>query len=279
MTSPVTSAVSQFASFVRGVTLVCGDADTPLPPGATSISHDPGAVSAWGDASVDSVVALSGLDEARDPIQTLRAWRRVLKEDGSLVLGHVSAAGGLSPSFVLSIVQSVGGFECVAEGSTPLVLVRRRVAEIRVPLAVLGPALAAAASDSVSCRIELLFQMGTVLLQCGESGLARNCFEQVLRQEPGSAEGHFGLGMAHGSEQRWRDALCELECARRLDPDNAEVHRWLGLARGHVGVGVGAVVTLPAAVPAKWSPAPTPTPTPTSASAAFSTSLGRSLRL
>ena len=279
MTLPPTSAAFEMTSFVRGVTLVCGDADTPLPPGAASISHDPGAVSAWGDASVDSVVALAGLDEARDPIQTLRAWRRVLKEDGSLVLGHVGATRGLSPSFVLSLVQAVGGFECVAEGGSPLVLVRRRVAEIRVPLAVLGPALAAAASDSVSCRIELLFQIGTVLLQCGEAGLARACFEQVLRQEPGSAEGHFGLGMAHGSEQRWRDALCELECARRLDPDNAEVHRWLELARGHVGggVGLGAVVTLPAAAPATGSPAPTPTPT--SASAAFSTSLGRSLRL
>ena len=81
---------------------------------------------------------------------------------------------------------------------------------------------------------------------------------QVLRREPNSIEGHFGLGMAHAAEQRWKDALCEFECARRLEPDNAELQRWLELARGHVG-GSAQPTMLPSKAPAKWSPAPAPT--------------------
>ncbi|MEZ5966951.1 MAG: methyltransferase domain-containing protein [Planctomycetota bacterium] len=247
---------------VRGRTLLCGDVDPGVFPDATPISCQPGAVSAEPDGSVDTIVVVGAWSSAPDPLQTLRAWRRVLKEGGTLVFGRGVPGGeaALSTAFVLSLVTVVGGFECVSDAGklaadrhAPLVLTRRRLTEIRNPLGSLGPAMAAAALQDRACRAELLFQAGVVLLQAGESELARGCFERMLRLSPGTAEGHFGLGMAMAAAQRWQEALCELECARRLDPDNAEVQRWLETARTHIG-GADDVV-LPASPPAKWSPA------------------------
>lgn len=256
---------------VRGITLLCGEVDAALFPGATTVSTEAGAVSAYSDGSVDCIIGVGALNTVADPAQTLRAWRRVLKEGGTLVLTRSGAAtpptSTLPASFILSLVHVMGGFECVSNAAdaaidkhTTLVFARRRLAEIRAPLAVLGPAMASAANADRACRVELLFQCGTIMLQAGESDLARECFAGMLRHEPSSAEGHFGLGMAMGAEQRWKEALCELECARRLDPNNSEMQRWLELARTHVAA--SPTVVLPASPPDKWSPAPAPVSSP-----------------
>jgi len=257
---------------IRGRTLLCDDVDAALFPGAVRIGAGPDAMAAHGDESADSIVVIGGLMETPDPIQTVRAWRRVLKEGGSLVF---APPGGDDPpvpgmGFVLSLVNLIGGFVCVSEarqaigaaGST-LVFVRRRLAEIRNPLGVLGPVLAAAAAAEPSCRVELLFQVGVILLQGGEAELARSCFERMLRLQPGSGEGHFGLGMALAATESFAEALIEFECARRLDPNNAELLRWLELTRARVARTSDLV--LPASVPHKWSPASAPTAAETGA--------------
>jgi hypothetical protein len=252
------SASPPCSELVRGVALACGEEAAEL-AGVVPITADPGAVSRFGDASVDCIVATAGLDDAADPVQTLRAWRRVLAPGGTLALVFRPESGAgrrLARGFLDTLVQLVGGFECVARatpsGTPALVLARRPVAEVREPLAVLGPLLAAAANGAEECRVELLFQLGTVLLQCGEAAAAGACFERMLVHELHSPEGRFGLGMAHACAQRWREALCELEGARRIDPDNREIRRWLELARDRVGE--PAEVLLPSNTPVKWSP-------------------------
>jgi hypothetical protein len=258
-------AAPALASYVHGFTLVCGGlSSAPALPGTERIGIEPSAVSGRGDATVDRILALGGLAGAPDLVQTLRAWRRVLTEDGLLV---VADADSMTAASLASIVQAAGGFERAADADGALVFVRKRITEIRAPFATLGPTMVAAAQSSAGCRAELLFQAGTLFVQCGEAAIARACFEQVVRREPGSAEGHFGLGMAYGVEQRWKEALCELECARRLSSDNAELERWLDLARKQVQAEVTArvpltqpQVTLPSSPPAKWSPSPAPSP-------------------
>lgn len=234
-------------------------------PDAIRIGCGPDAVTGHADGSVMRIVSIGGLEQVVDPIQTLRAWRRVLADGGTLVLTPGASAANkhtFSTAYVLSLVNLVGGFECVADQSGAsdgvIVFARNRTAEVRAPLAVLGPALAATANADRASRGELYFQLGTILLQSGDPGLARACFEALLRHEPSSAEAHFGLGMALTAEQRWSDALCELECARRLDPRNGELPRWINLARTHVDARQGSA--LPANQPApRFSPAPAAT--------------------
>lgn len=261
---PVSSAEQ-----ARGLTLLCGETETGRFPGAIPTSCAPGAVSAYADGSVRSILVVGDWSGTPDPVQSLRAWRRVLEEGGTLVFDRGSDGGAppFSTAFVLSLTNLVGGFECVGDASqrgrephAALVLTRRRLAEIRNPLAVLGPALAAAARSGEQCHAELLFQSGVLLLQAGEAELAGSCFERMLRLVPGSAEAHFGLGMALAADERWREALCELECARRLDHSNPELQRWLERARTHVGG--PADVVLPAGPPGKWSPAAMPIASP-----------------
>jgi len=124
------------------------------------------------------------------------------------------------------------------------------------PLATLGPTLSAAAQRDPACRGELLFQVGTVLLQSGEPALAARCFERLLRLEPESAEGRFGLGMAYAGARHWDDALRELHAARRLDPENREVARWLAAVRRHAAEDKAGDPS------AKWSPPPPAPRTP-----------------
>jgi tetratricopeptide (TPR) repeat protein len=262
-----------------GLTLECSPSDSQLTfPDAIRIGCDPDAVAAYADGSVHRIVSIGGLEQVVDPIQVLRAWRRVLAADGILALTPSTASTNrhtFSTSYLLSLVSLIGGFDCQVEQSNGsdgvMLFARSRAAEVRAPLAVLGPALAATASTDRSSRGELYFQFGTILLQSGDPGLARACFEHLLRHEPSSAEAHFGLGMSLAAEQRWNDALCELECARRLDPRNGELPRWINLARNHVDAQQGPALPANQPVP-RFSPAAAP---PSNARAL----VGASLRL
>ncbi|MCA8958279.1 MAG: tetratricopeptide repeat protein [Planctomycetes bacterium] len=197
------------------------------------------------DASVDTLVSIGGLDVASDPIAALRGFARIIREGGKVVLIATDRAtpaaspgqGTFTVQGLASLLASAGGFvltkiDAVVPGETILVVAERSaVAAVRQPLGVHGPSIVQHVAASAAARTEYYFQIGTLMLQTGDPGLAAECFGKVLQQEPNSAEAHFGLGMTYATQSRWAEAMQELGTAAALDPSNAEVKRWLALAR------------------------------------------------
>jgi hypothetical protein len=196
------------------------------------------------DASADAVVGIGATQRGGDPIESMREWRRVLREGGALALivaetgdpergGHASWG---TPQGLVSLLRLVGGFEVQKleplreAGAWLLVAARSAIAEIREPFGALGSGIARVAGSDPRARAELYFQIGTVLLQAGDAERGLGCFEALARLEPDSSEAHFGRGMCLARLERWSQALTELQRAAALDPGNAQIARWIELA-------------------------------------------------
>jgi len=58
---------------------------------------------------------------------------------------------------------------------------------------------------------------------------AKDMFTQLLTQDPDSAEGHYGLGLALAAEDNHQAAIEEYKTATRLDPQAAGIDYDLGV--------------------------------------------------
>ena len=193
--------------------------------------------------SVETVVAVWELEKMPDPLACLREWRRVLGQDGRLVVTlHAPGRSDepvrhtFTPSYLVALMNRLGGFnivtiEDVVPGSSWILVAERSyVAEIRAPLGTIGADLAGRACQHEDARSELYFQIGTVFLQAGDPVQAEACFRNMLAMEPGNTHGLFGLGMSYGGQGRWNEAVVELQRVVDREPGNRDAGHWLSLA-------------------------------------------------
>lgn len=245
---------------VRGLSLLFAPSGVTLPgaqtaafgppaPGVEAAESPDGTLREWTDGSVDTVLGLWALERCLDPMACLRTWRRVLRESGRLVLAMRSARGtriaeqrqAFTPGYLVGLLNAVGGFqvrsleELPDEAGYVVWAERLAVAEVRMPLGSLAPALAARARELPAVRAELCFQLGTMLLQTGEAGLAERCLERARECEPASPEVLFALGMSRLAQGRAGDAVTELQRAQALRPDDRDLQRWIEAARSAQG--------------------------------------------
>lgn len=159
----------------------------------------------------------------------------MLREQARLVL--VAQTSAYSPQYLSNLIVLVSGFEIstieeVVLGETFIVVcVGSAVTEVRQPFGVHGPGVVARVNESQEARSEFYFQIGTLILQTGDAELAIHSFRSVLVIEPNNAEAYFGLGMTYGTQNRWTEAITELQRSKALDPTSAEVERWIQLAQ------------------------------------------------
>ncbi len=230
-----------------------------IPGIAQVIEHDSAAAAATGDATVDTVLSICGLEGQQDIISSIRCWRRLLKENGKLILvlwNGDTQASAYAPQFIMELINLIGGFQIdsvgdIVEGETWILQASRsQIAEIRMPLGVQGGDLARCASQSLPARAELYFHFGTVLLQSGDVNLAEACYQTLLKLEANNAEALFGLGMCYGTTGRWQDALPQLQKAQALQGENQELARWIELAQQQIKNAAEPVI------PSQAAPAP-----------------------
>src|SRR5262249_36608911 len=73
-------------------------------------------------------------------------------------------------------------------------------------------------------------------------------FQEAIHLQPDLAEAHLGLGLARLKQDRWEEALACFEQALRSKPDLAEAHYYLGqalLAKGQLAEAVAHFHQLP----------------------------------
>lgn len=194
-------------------------------------NHD---LTVYEDGSVDVIVGEGALERCADPVAALREWRRVLREGGTLALRD---GPQWSAACFVGVAHLVGGFEVEdvepvePEGRWTLVARRRAVAEVRAPLAILGPMCAAAARRDDAAAAELRFQVGSILLQAGDPSLALACFEKLPEDQQRTAEVSFATGMCKTLLSRFDAALADLQRAASLDPRNEQIPLWIEQCR------------------------------------------------
>jgi tetratricopeptide (TPR) repeat protein len=235
------SAIAELTPFVQGKAIEFGGPAAGMIPGAVPLARiEPHGGHDWSrlaDGSVDTLVSVGALDTLRDPIAEIHQWRRVLREGGTLAL--VPQRLG-PPLWLIGMLGYLGGFEILQARSLPssstwlLVGQRSAVAEIRGPLATLGPRIAAVARQSNAGLAELRLQIGALLLQAGDVALAMQCYGTLLDSEERLAEGLLGLGMCHGERAAWPEAEGALRRALALAPDDERVRRWLRRAEDNL---------------------------------------------
>lgn len=237
------------SSFVNGKTLAMGSLTDGQIPGATVLRGPCDELAAYPEATISTIVAQYALETVGDLWKCLSEWRRVLVEGGTVAVVCAESKGtsgnqGWRQTFSgpgLVRLLRLNGFELtrhevVTPGVSFLVAVQKTaLARVRGTLGTFGQELAQAASENDSCRAELYFHFGSILLQSGDPTLAERCFKGMLTIEPGNADGIFGLGMSYGTQQLWPEALTEFQRAVALDPNNTEARRWLALAKEKVG--------------------------------------------
>jgi tetratricopeptide (TPR) repeat protein len=74
-----------------------------------------------------------------------------------------------------------------------------------------------------------LFDQGNDALRKGDAAEAVRDFRQFLRLQPGSAEGHFNLGLALESAGQWEEALAQLHKAASLQPGLHGIRLFTGI--------------------------------------------------
>lgn len=228
------SAIGEVTPLVRGKAIQFGAPGAGTIPGAVPLARiEPHGTPDWSrlaDGSVDTLVSVGALDTLRDPIVEIHQWRRVLREGGTLVLVPLRPG---PPLWLMGLLGYLGGFEIAQArslampGAWVVVGQRNAVAEIRGPLATLGPRLAEIARQSDAGRAELRLQVGALLLAAGDVALALQCYGTLLDSQAHLVEGLLGLGMCHGERSAWPEAEAALQQARALAPEDARVHRWL----------------------------------------------------
>lgn len=256
--------IAAVSPFIRGFTVeVRGGCPRQLPGASKVVDGSVTGLASLGDSSADTLVCICGIEQEVDAITTLRSYRRILREGGNLVLvarvPSPSAAGPenrVSPEYLTGLLTLIGGLavtkvEEAEPGDTVLVVAERSiVAEIRQPLGVHGPGIVQRVNTLPEARSEYYFQIGTLLLQTGDPEQASAFFEKVLTFEADNPEAYFGLGMTYGTQGRWADALQALNRSASLDPNNAEVQRWIQLARENTQSATAAPVGIPQVAPA-----------------------------
>lgn len=240
MTKTANAARQRLVSRVRGETRWFGVTTGEVPEAVTAdftATAQGEVLTDVGDQSLDTVAAIGALEACADPIARLREWRRVLRPGGQLLLcSNRTGNTGVAPKLVVGLLNALGGFQITtlddAEADSFVLFAERSVvAGIRMPLGSMGPELAGLATADGGARAELYFQFGAMLLQVKDAPLAETCFQRSLGIDARSAESMFGLGMAHGMQDRWEEALESLQKAVALAPANGEAQRWLLLAR------------------------------------------------
>lgn len=243
MTTAANLAVSLLAAQARGDTRWFGLGEGQMPAAATAdfVATAQGErLLDLADQSLDTVLSLHALASCQDPVARLREWRRVLREGGQLVLlSRAQPAAGeahMAPQLLVTLLNSIGGFQITRidepeAGSYCLAAERQLVAGVRMPLGSIGPEVAGLARGDNAARAEFYFQFGAMLLQCQDAPLAETCFRRSLQLDARSSECLFGLGMAHGMQGGWDEAVESLQQAVALAPASEEAHRWLELAR------------------------------------------------
>jgi len=191
------------------------------------------------DGELDSIIVRGEAAGkwARDPVTAICEWRRALKREGTLavVIPVTGGTTGLKPEILVTLIDLIGGFlhgetRPIDAVSDLFVGTRSTVAEIRMPLSIHG-ALFAKAADHSKARSELYFQIATILLQARDYELAAVCYKKLQGVEERSSEALFGLGMCEVCLGHSAAGLELLERARVIDPQNAEIQRWIGLVR------------------------------------------------
>jgi tetratricopeptide (TPR) repeat protein len=74
-----------------------------------------------------------------------------------------------------------------------------------------------------------LFEQGNAAMRRGDAAEAVRDFQQFVRQQPGSAEGYFNLGLALESAGQLQDALTALHKAASLQPNLHGVRLFTGI--------------------------------------------------
>jgi Flp pilus assembly protein TadD len=73
--------------------------------------------------------------------------------------------------------------------------------------------------------------LGAELAQEGKFAEAQHEFEEVIRLQPGHAEGHLNLGIALARQRRFEDAVAEYNEAIRLEPQNRKAQEFLSTVK------------------------------------------------
>lgn len=89
--------------------------------------------------------------------------------------------------------------------------------------------------DQLESRVSVLMRQAEESMRAGNPGVARELYQQVIRQDAGNAEAHANLGVAY--ERLGRGDLAETMFRKALElrPDHAEAHLNLGLKQAEQG--------------------------------------------
>lgn len=243
--------VAAVAPYLTGASAsIIGSTPVQIPGVSQSVEANVVGMSSLPEQAYDCIVSVAGINTLGDIVSGIRACRRGLKTGGRLVLvmpdvteQGTSTGNSYSAQCMVNLILLVGGFQVttveeVVTGESYIIVAERSViAEVRAPFGVHGPQITKQVLADESIRAEYYFQVGTMMLQTGDAGLAVPCFENVLRIEPGNAEACFGLGMTYGTQGRWADAIQQFERSLQISPDNSEVQRWLTLAQQQIQAG------------------------------------------
>ncbi len=163
----------------------------------------------FADASADAIVALGPIEGVTDWVTEIAEWRRVLREGGQVgLLGH-SADDGAG---VVAMLQCLGGFAdatatSAGGGAWLVTATRSATAEIRQPLAAIGRRLRAGPLDA-NQRAELLYGLGTLLVDNGERELGHRCFDRLVEHCRDSKDARLSLDEdAEAALGEWAQAL------------------------------------------------------------------------
>ncbi len=264
--SDLTVELQELSAAVTGTTLLFAAPDVSVPgaqraafgppaPGVEAAESPDGTLREYCDGGVDVVLGHFALERCQDPAAVLRVWRRVLREGGRLVLVLRAAAApragdqrqSFTPGYLVSLLNAVGGFQVMAleelwpGRSYVLRAERLAVAEVRMPLGSVAPAVAEKARLLPAAKAELCFQVGVMMLQSDEPALAEQCFRRTLASERSDPETIFALGMSQFGQGRHGEALVEVERALAMRPDDRELQRWAVVLRRTVAAPAGAV--------------------------------------
>ena len=102
--------------------------------------------------------------------------------------------------------------------------------------------------DQLQSRVSVLMREAEKSVRASDPGVARDLYQQVIRQDPGNAEAHANLGVVYERLGRGDLAEAMFRKALELQPDHAEAHLNLGLKQAEAGLFMDALASIGEAV-------------------------------
>ena len=81
---------------------------------------------------------------------------------------------------------------------------------------------------------DVYYRLGLVYLEQKQPAKAEDVFNQLLRIDPNSADGHAGLASAYSDEHRYEEALAEYQRVVEIDSLHHDVYYNIGVVEAHL---------------------------------------------